>query len=331
MSVITGAEKQIVFLTPIQQTATVNTTATNIVLYFSFTEDIAEQVVTKYADVTGVTADSVLDKKLTAHFAQGNKTTVIMGIDIGTSGDTRAEALAKVTQDWFCLVSDEQDVINIPGISEYVAALNKMYVVTPAIATTAAQIAAMMAEVTEQNTCVVASRNNASEDARTAGFYIDKTIGVYMWANNVINGMIDGGWSGAEQATLTTAKVSFPAKVKGQIVLANGITANGDPADYVHCVLSLKARLEEDITGYMIRTPKPAFADLSELKSTIRTRTDQYEKNKALIEDTTVITTPAIDEIPANEILSGTLTGVKIEVYYQYGYRTLSADLYFLV
>jgi hypothetical protein len=328
---VVGAEKQIVFLNVIQQTAVITQAATNVCLYFSFAEDIAEQVVTSYDDVTGVTTDSVLDKKLMAHFAQGNQTTVIKGIDIGISGQTRSEALATVENDWICLVTDEITTAEIINIGAYVAGINKIYNATPDILTTAADIATMMTSITAQNVNIIASLNDQSADARAAGFFIKQTIGTYMWANTVLNGGLDGGWSGAEQSTLTTAKVSFMAKMKGQIALANGIAANGDPSDYVHCVLSLKARLEEDITGYMIRTPKPSFADLAPLKSTIRTRTDQYETNGALIEGTTVITTPALEDIPANDILNGTLTGVKIEVYYQYGYRILSADLYFLV
>ena len=52
---------------------------------------------------------------------------------------------------------------------------------------------------------------------------------------------------------------------------------------------------------------------------------------KSLIEDKTVVDIVPLEEIPKNDILNGKLTGVKITVYYAYGIRELSADLFFEV
>ena len=97
------------------------------------------------------------------------------------------------------------------------------------------------------------------------------------------------------------------------------------------CVKALQFRLEEDITLYLKATPKPTFADVDPLKAVILTRCKQFERMKALIEDKTVVDIVPLEEIPKNDILNGKLTGVKITVYYAYGIRELSADLFFEV
>ena len=119
--------------------------------------------------------------------------------------------------------------------------------------------------------------------------------------------------------------------MKGQLGLANGVTVTGDPIDFIHCVKALQFRLEEDITQYLKSTPKPTFADVDPLKAVILTRCKQFERMKSLIEDKTVVDIVPLEEIPKNDILNGKLTGVKITVYYAYGIRELSADLFFEV
>ena len=52
---------------------------------------------------------------------------------------------------------------------------------------------------------------------------------------------------------------------------------------------------------------------------------------KALVEDKTIVDIVPLEEMPKNDILNGVLTGVKITVFYAYGIRQLSADLYFEV
>ena len=119
--------------------------------------------------------------------------------------------------------------------------------------------------------------------------------------------------------------------MKGQLGLANGVTVTGDPIDFIHCLKALQFRLEEDLTLYLKATPKPTFANLGPLKAVILDRCNQFVRMKALVEDKTVVDMVPLEEIPKNDILNGVLTGVKITVYYAYGFRELSSDLYFAV
>ena len=93
----------------------------------------------------------------------------------------------------------------------------------------------------------------------------------------------------------------------------------------------MQFRLEDEITLYLKSTPKPTFADVAPLKAVILTRCKQFERMKALIEDKTVVDIVPLEEIPKNDILNGKLTGVKITVYYAYGFRELTTDLFFSV
>ena len=185
--------------------------------------------------------------------------------------------------------------------------------------------------IAEDTTSLFFSKNDELIAGAVAGYSIPQFPGSVLIANKLINGAVESGLSGAEQGVLDKNKSNYVARMKGQLGLANGVTVTGDPIDFIHCVKALQFRLEEDITQYLKSTPKPTFADVDPLKAVILTRCKQFERMKSLIEDKTVVDIVPLEEIPKNDILNGKLTGIKITVYYAYGIRELSADLFFEV
>jgi hypothetical protein len=185
--------------------------------------------------------------------------------------------------------------------------------------------------VAEDTTALFFSKNDELIAGAVAGYSIPQFPGSVLIANKLINGAVESGLTGAEQGVLDKNKSNYVARMKGQLGLANGVTVTGDPIDFIHCVKALQFRLEEDITLYLKATPKPTFADVDPLKAVILTRCKQFERMKSLIEDKTIVDIVPLEEIPKNDILNGKLTGVKITVYYAYGIRELSADLFFEV
>src|SRR3712207_6997261 len=117
----------------------------------------------------------------------------------------------------------------------------------------------------------------------------------------------------------------------GQLGLAEGVTVSGDSIDFIHCAKALKFRLEEDITLWLKATPKPTFYDTSSLKATILKRTGQFEAMGALAEGKTNVRLIDVADIPANDILKGIYTGVKVTCYYTYGIKEIEMDLFFAV
>lgn len=328
MGIILGDEKKIVFLNT-HKPSPVDQATVNIIGVFSTKKAITEQLITSIKDVTGVTATDDVYKILQAAFTAGAKQVLVFGKVV--TGNNYKDLFDSVKNDWFGTVTDETDIEKIPAISKEIAARQKMLFAQVKTDTDIMTAEAKIKAIAEDTTSLFFSKNDELIAGAVAGYSIPQFPGSVLIANKLINGAVESGLSGAEQGVLDKNKANYVARMKGQLGLANGVTVTGDPIDFIHCVKALQFRLEEDITQYLKSTPKPTFADVDPLKAVILTRCKQFERMKSLVEDKTVVDIVPLEEIPKNDILNGVLTGVKITVYYAYGIRELSADLYFEV
>ena len=328
MGIILGAEKKIVFLNT-HKPSPVDQATVNVIGVFSTKKAITEQLITSIKDVTGVTATDDVYKILQAAFTAGAKQVLVFGKVV--TGSNYKDLFDSVKNDWFGTVTDETDIEKIPAISKEIAARQKMLFAQVKTDTDIMTAETKIKAITEDTTSLFFSKNDELIAGAVAGYSIPQFPGSVLIANKLINGAVESGISGAEQGVLDKNKSNYVARMKGQLGLANGVTVTGDPIDFIHCVKALQFRLEEDITQYLKSTPKPTFADVDPLKAVILTRCKQFERMKSLVEDKTVVDIVPLEEIPKNDILNGVLTGVKITVYYAYGIRELSADLYFEV
>ena len=329
--IIRGAEKILVFLNTHKPSA-IDQATVNIIGAFTTKKDVKEQLITSINDVEGLETKELLYAKIRDCFAAGAKQILIFGKNQTDGSEDYAELFNSLTNDWFGTITDETDIDKITMMSKELAARQKMLFWTPAKETGINEtFINKMAGITTQGTTIIISKNQDEADAIVAGYAIPQSPGAILIANKVMNGGIDGGLSGAEQATIKKAKGSYFARAKGQIILAEGQTVTGDPIDFIHCLYALKFRLEEDMTTYLINTPKPSYDDLSPLKTTILKRTTQFENSGALRAGKTVISFPPLEEIPDNDVLNGVLFGVKIQIKYRYGTKEINGDIYFAV
>lgn len=328
MGIILGAEKKIVFLNT-HKPSPVDQATVNIIGVFSTKKAITEQLITSIKDVTGVAATDDVYEILQAVFNGGAKQVLVFGKVV--TGSNYKDLFDSVKNDWFGTVTDETDIEKIPAISKEIAARQKMLFAQVKNDTDIMTVETKIKAIAEDTTSLFFSKNDELIAGAVAGYSIPQFAGSVLIANKLINGTVESGLSGAEQGVLDKNKSNYVARMKGQLGLANGVTVTGDPIDFIHCVKALQFRLEEDITLYLKATPKPTFADVDPLKAIILTRCKQFERMKSLIEDKTVVDIVPLEEIPKNDILNGKLTGVKITVYYAYGIRELSADLFFEV
>lgn len=328
MGIILGDEKKIVFLNT-HKPSPVDQATVNIIGVFSTKKAIEEQLITSIKDVTGVAATDDVYKILQAAFTAGAKQVLVFGKVV--TGSNYKDLFDSVKNDWFGTVTDETDIEKIPAISKEIAARQKMLFAQVKTDTDIMTAEAKIKAIAEDTTSLFFSKNDELIAGAVAGYSIPQFPGSVLIANKLINGAVESGLTGAEQGVLDKNKSNYVARMKGQLGLANGVTVTGDPIDFIHCVKALQFRLEEDITQYLKSTPKPTFADVDPLKAVILTRCKQFERMKSLIEDKTVVDIVPLEEIPKNDILNGKLTGVKITVYYAYGIRELSADLFFEV
>lgn len=328
MGIILGAEKKIVFLNT-HKPSPVDQATVNIIGVFSTKKAITEQLITSIKDVTGVAATDDVYKILQAAFTAGAKQVLVFGKVV--TGSNYKELFDSVKNDWFGTVTDETDIEKIPAISKEIAARQKMLFAQVKTDTDIMTAEAKIKAIAEDTTSLFFSKNDELIAGAVAGYSIPQFAGSVLIANKLINGAVESGLSGAEQGVLDKNKANYIARMKGQLGLANGVTVTGDPIDFIHCLKALQFRLEEDLTLYLKATPKPTFANLGPLKAVILDRCNQFVKMKALVEDKTVVDMVPLEEIPKNDILNGVLTGVKITVYYAYGFRELSSDLYFAV
>lgn len=328
MGIILGAEKKIVFLNT-HKPSPVDQATVNIIGVFSTKKAITEQLITSIKDVTGVAATDDIYKILQAAFTAGAKQVLVFGKVV--TGSNYKDLFDSVKNDWFGTVTDETDIEKIPAISKEIAARQKMLFAQVKTDTDIMTAEAKIKAIAEDTTSLFFSKNDELIAGAVAGYSIPQFPGSVLIANKLINGAVESGISGAEQAVLDKNKSNYVARMKGQLGLANGVTVTGDPIDFIHCLKALQFRLEEDLTLYLKATPKPTFANLGPLKAVILDRCNQFVRMKALVEDKTVVDMVPLEEIPKNDILNGVLTGVKITVYYAYGFRELSSDLYFAV
>ena len=328
MGTILGAEKKIVFLNT-HKPSPVDQATVNVIGVFSTKKAIEEQLITSIKDVTGVAASDDVYKILQAVFNGGAKQILVFGKAV--TGNNYKDLFDSVKNDWFGTVTDETDLDKIALISKEIGAREKMLFAQVKSDTDIMTVENKIKAIAEDTTSLFFSKNDELIAGAVAGYSISKFAGSVLVANKLINGAVESGLTGAEQGVLDKNKSNYVARMKGQLGLANGVTVTGDPIDYIHCVKALKFRLEEDITLYLKATPKPTFANIGPLKNIILDRCNQFVRMKALVEDKTVVDMVPLEEIPKNDILNGKLTGVKITVYYAYGIRELSADLFFEV
>ena len=328
MGIILGAEKKIVFLNT-HKPSPVDQATVNVIGVFSTKKAITEQLITSIKDVTGVTASDDIYKILQAVFNGGAKQVLVFGKVV--TGNNYKDLFDSVKNDWFGTVTDETDIEKIPAISKEIAARQKMLFAQVKNGTDIMTVETKIKAIAEDTTSLFFSKNDELIAGAVAGYSIPQFAGSVLIANKLINGAVESGLSGAEQGVLDKNKANYIARMKGQLGLANGVTVTGDPIDFIHCLKALQFRLEEDLTLYLKATPKPTFANLGPLKAVILDRCNQFVRMKALVEDKTLVDMVPLEEIPKNDILNGKLTGVKITVYYAYGFRELSSDLYFAV
>lgn len=326
--IVLGNEKKIVFLnvhnpTPVTQ-ATVN-----VIGVFSIKKAIKEQKINKIADVTGVTSDDDIYKILQALFNGGAQEVLVYGKEVESS--QYKEMFDEIKNDWFGTVTDCTDLTEIAKISKEIGSREKMLFAQVIKTAQIDDIESEVKGIGESTTALFFSKNDETLAGAVAGYAISKFPGSTLIANKLINGSIDSGMFGAEQAILDKLNSNYNAPMKGQLGLANGVTITGDSIDYKHCEKALKFRLEEDITLWLKSKPKPNFQDLDSLKAVILARTGQFERMGALTEGKTTVSFPEVSEIPKNDILKGLLTGVKITCYYLYGIKEARIELYFEV
>lgn len=327
MSIVLGAEKKIVFLNT-HKPSPVDQATVNVIGAFSTKKDITEQKITSVKDLTGVVESDEIYKIIQAMFVAGAKQIVVFGKQI--VDNNYKPLFDDVKNDWFGTVTDETDIEKIPIISKEVASRQKMLFAQASKDTDIMTVENKIKAIVEDTTSVFFSKNDEYIAGAVAGYSIPQFAGSVLIANKLINGAVESGVTGAEQGILDQFKGNYVARMKGQLGLANGVTVTGDPIDFIHCLKALQFRLEEDITAYLKNTPKPTFADVDVLKGVILTRCNQFVRMGALLDKTQIEIAP-LEEIPKNDILNGILTGVKIKVWYAYGVRELSADLYFEV
>jgi len=328
MGIILGAEKKIVFLNT-HKPSPVDQATVNIIGVFSTKKAITEQLITSIKDVTGVEATDDVYKILQAVFNGGAKQVLVFGKVV--TGSNYKDLFDSVKNDWFGTVTDETDLEKIALISKEIGARQKMLFAQAKSDTDIMTVETKIKAIAEDTTSLFFSKNDELIAGAVAGYSIPQFAGSVLIANKLINGAVESGLSGAEQGVLDKNKANYIARMKGQLGLANGVTVTGDPIDFIHCLKALQFRLEEDLTLYLKATPKPTFANLGPLKAVILDRCNQFVRMKALVEDKTLVDMVPLEEIPKNDILNGVLTGVKITVYYAYGFRELSSDLYFAV
>ena len=328
MGIILGAEKKIVFLNT-HKPSPVDQATVNVIGVFSTKKAITEQLITSIKDVTGVSANDDVYKILQAVFNGGAKQVLVFGKAV--TGNNYKDLFDSVKNDWFGTVTDETDLEKIALISKEIGARQKMLFAQAKSDTDIMTAEAKIKAIAEDTTALFFNKNEELTAGAVAGYAISKFAGSVLVANKLINGAVESGLTGAEQGVLDKNKSNYIARMKGQLGLANGVTVTGDPIDFIHCVKALQFRLEEDITLYLKAILKPTFANIGPLKNIILDRCNQFVRMKALVEDKTVVDMVPLEEIPKNDILNGKLTGVKITVYYAYGIRELSSDLYFAV
>lgn len=330
-----GAERKIVFL-GVTKPVIINQADVNVTAYISTKKDIKEQVITDIKDLKEVTTGELLYEKIQAHFiAYPGQRTVIYGKNC-TKDEDYTEILNEIVAGYFSIVSDEDTLDKCILIGETAAANAKVYGFTPKFKvgedgadTYVADIKKALEAVKLQNVFCIPSKNDSTADAKVIGAMIPRTPGKYSWVNKMINGAVDGGFTGAEQTQLEAANCSYFAKSKGQILLAKGVNVLNEPGDFIHCMYALQFRIEEDVTQYMASAEKTTFTNTSELKTVITTRTTQFENTGALVIGQTSVKIPKAADIPVNDKLNGVLDNVEVDVMYEYAYGILKATLNF--
>lgn len=213
--------------------------------------------VTTYVDISDVVADFAVEtetyKLASDLFGQGVDQILIAGV-VSVIGTELVAALNEVTiinDSFFGVVCTENSDTVITALSEWINTKEKVYAVTSQ--------SKIIANTSDKTLLAYHPTDNLAE--KSLAYMLTKEIGSVDLDGKKVPNISSSLINATEYGILKANNVNVALNKYGNIVIDGGNMASGEKVDIILGEFWIKIRMEEDLAGLKVNTPKIPYTD----------------------------------------------------------------------
>jgi len=283
------------------------------------TADIGEALKAAY-DLnprTGITLTDNLNGTLslaaTSETLWSSSSTANVVVSLGNPTETWVEAIVAAKEDNptpYVVLAETHDSDDVDGISAYIETTEMIYhtSMSDVEITTSGADAITTGLANATRTTLTWSQNADTEfpEAKWVGEVIPWTVGRKGWCFAKADGLTKSSLTTTTRNNLFNKDVNAILEIGGRLHFQRGVTLEGNGIFEIVVKDWIKARLQEEVFGLLIRLPKTPLSQdgISLVESAIRRVLDQAAANGA-IDSSYTVTSPQIRDIGLNDKVEG--------------------------
>jgi len=308
----------------------------------------ASELATLAGQLTGGTASAEY-KAVSSIFAQKNHPTTVM---VGRQGSSESEvdglaAIIAENNNWYAIIYPAHDDTKADEIAAWAEANAKIFMYasnetvmysTPGTDTTS--FAHVMKDAAYARTGAIysADADVSFADAAILSVLLPKDAGTYNPGFKTLTGVAVDSLSGSNASNVHAKYASTYESLGGRNVFLFGRMASGGFLDTIIFTDVLKARLQEEIYGLLVRQDKVSFDDLgiAQIEQAIRTVIKRFQVTGAITPDAFDadgnrtggfdVTVPSAASISTNDKAARTLKDITFVCFYSGAVNTIEID-----
>ncbi len=227
------------------------------------------------------------------------------GADASISGGLNE--LIKEHNDWYFLLSDEQDEDEVKEISDWAQANKKIYVACPD--EDMATNISISNDLKNNRTAVMYHEDpDTYPDAAWVGRCAPEAPGSITWKFKTLNGITPLALTSTEKADLESANVNTYVEKYGVSQTSEGLTTSGEYIDVIRGIDFIDARLAEGVSRLLFTSPKVPFtnAGISQVEAEVVAVMQLGVENGIIAVDDDGngiydVSVPDVDDVPDND------------------------------
>lgn len=213
--------------------------------------------VTTYVDISDVVADFAVETKTyklaSDLFGQGVDQILIAGVEsiIGTELVAALNEVTIINDSFFGVVCTENSDTVITALSEWINTKEKVYAVTSQ--------SKIIANTSDKTLLAYHPTENLAE--KCLAYMLTKEIGSVDLDGKKVPNISSSLINATEYGILKENNVNVALNKYGNIVIDGGNMASGEKVDIILGEFWIKIRMEEDLAGLKVNTPKIPYTD----------------------------------------------------------------------
>lgn len=282
-------------------------------------------------DVSGLATGGELAKFAGLFFSNGGSTIGVAGKDCSTADEVTTLLNSLLADlDFYCITA----IVPKASQKEYYTAIDAFASANDKLAIlevngSAAEVASAISTISTDQTAFYANSEDAQSGmvAGVLGKNMNAEPGSITWGNTEIQGIVDSGYSLADEKTLMAANVNYITKVDGRIVTQMGRTSSGSNIDVTRSKAHMSARIQEGISTAIINNTKiPYTTDGEAIFLSVFNTVGNEEISSGMIYKYEPIV-PSFEDAPLADKAKRVIRGLKFVGYLSGSIETVEIEL----